>query len=239
MSEKMDRDDGAARGTARRRARFSSGSGGDRFSRPVLAAMIVILAGGAYLFWPRGGGAPTGIGEQLTVVTADSAQGEAPRSGSVEIEDQVQPIVPEKPAGAAVAEQTRTPEPAAPERQPEPEPESAPEPARTPPRQSAGADRPKPTTPPRTVEAAKPRIVPRPSGAWAVQLGAFQDEANAQQLVTELSAKGVIAHVRAAGTSSGDIVFRVWVGWFTNRQDALDYGVQERRIIGDSYPVHR
>lgn len=239
MSEKKDRDGAAARGTARRRARFSNGSGDDRISRPLLVAMIVILAGGTYLFWPRGGGAPTGIGEQLTVVTADSALAEAPRSGSVEIEDQVQPIVPEKPAGTAVVEQTEAPEPATPERQPEPEQEQEPEPARTPPRQNAGADRPKSTTPPRTAEPAKPRIVPRPSGAWAVQLGAFQDEDNAQQLVTELSAKGVTAQVRAAGTSSGEIVYRVWVGWFTNRQDALDYGAQERRTIGDSYPVHR
>ena len=93
MPEKKERTEAGARGTARRRTRFSSNDGGNRVSRPLLAAMIVILAGAAYLFWPRGGGAPAGIGEQLTVVTADSTIAPAPRSGSVEIQDEQQALI--------------------------------------------------------------------------------------------------------------------------------------------------
>jgi len=187
----------------------------------------VILAGGAYLFWPRGGGAPTGIGEQLTVVTADSTAAAAPRSGSVTIQEEQQAIVPETRDGGAT------------------ETERKPEPAETKPEQKAQ------TAPPKvnesraaTSEAAtavpdKPRITPRPSGSWAVQIGAFQTEDNAKNLVSTMAEKGVTAQVRAAGTSSGAIVYRVWIGWFANRQEALDYGKQERRTIGESYPVHR
>lgn len=229
MPEKKERDGGAARGTARRRARFSARSDGGRVSRPLLVAMIVILAGGAYLFWPRGGSAPAGIGEQHTVVTAaDSATSAAPRSGSVEIQDQVQDIVPEEPTGSSPREAAREAESAAPaptEQAPTPEQTRPATPRRTEPR-SQSADE-------------KDRITPRPSGAWAVQIGAFQAEDNADKLVTEMHAKGIDAHTRAAGTSSGAIVYRVWIGWFSSRQEALDYAKQEHRTIGDAYPVHR
>jgi cell division septation protein DedD len=226
MPEKKDRADATARGSARRRSRFAAGRDGGRVSRPLLLAMIVILAGGAYLFWPRGGGAPTGIGEQLTVVTADSSLAAAPRSGSVEIQDQVQEIVPEQPSGGA-RDEAREPEPAA-------EPDApAEKPATTRPATREA------TSPPPAAAEEKPRIAPRPTGSWAVQVGAFQTEENAAKVVTDLAAKGVTAHVRAAGTSSGDIVYRVWIGWFSSRQEAVDYSKQERRTIGESYPVHR
>ncbi len=219
MPEKKERADGAARGTARRRARFAVKSDGGRISRPLLVAMIVILAGGAYLFWPRGGGAPTGIGEQLTVVTADSTATAAPRSGSVTIQEEQQAIVPETPSGGST-ETVRNPEPV------------EPEPTVTDPKPQAKSQ-------PAAEAPEKPRITPRPSGSWAVQIGAFQTEDNAKNLVSSMAEKGVTAQVRAAGTSSGAIVYRVWIGWFSSRQEALDYGKQERRIIGDSYPVHR
>jgi len=222
MPEKKEHTGAGARGTARRRTRFSSSDGSSRVSRPLLAAMIVILAGAAYLFWPRGSGAPTGIGEQLTVVTADSTMAPAPRSGSVEIQDEQQALIPESPAGSA-AEPKRIPEPA--ETEPEVvKPESKPV-------QKAET---KPATKPEP-----PAITPQPTGSWAVQIGAYENETNAQKLVTKLADKGVGAHVRAAGTSTGSIVFRVWIGWFSNRQEALDYAKQERKVIGESYPVHR
>ena len=227
MPEKKERTEAGARGTARRRTRFSSNDGGSRISRPLLAAMIVILAGAAYLFWPRGGGAPAGIGEQLTVVTADSTIAPAPRSGSVEIQDEQQALIPESPDGVA-AEPKRTPEPA------ETEAEIA-KPIEKPVEKPA----PKPVQKTEPTLEKPPAITPRPSGSWAVQIGAYENEANAQKLVAKLVDKGVDAHVRAAGTSTGSIVFRVWIGWFGNRQEALDYAKQERKVIGESYPVHR
>ena len=231
MPEKKERTAGKARGTARRRTRFSSDDGGSRLSRPLLAAMIVILAGAAYLFWPRGGAAPAGIGEQLTVVTADSTIAPAPRSGSVEIQAEQQALVPEIPDGAA-AEPKRIPEPAA------AEPEVV-EPVVKPVEKPAPKPVQKTESKPTPTQPEPPAITPRPSGSWAVQIGAYENEANAQKLVTRLIDKGVDAHVRAAGTSDGSIVYRVWIGWFSNRQEALDYARQERKLIGESYPVHR
>jgi cell division septation protein DedD len=233
MPEKKEGSGGAARGTARRRQRFAARPEGGRVSRPLLVAMIIILAGAAYLFWPRGGGAPAGIGEQLTVVTADTTLADAPRSGNVEIQEQVQDIVPEKPAAGG----------SEPARQPEVIQESAAEERSS--QQSAPPTKPAPakparqgSSPPPSGESA-PTIAPRPSGSWAVQIGAFQAEENAQALVADMATKGVDAQVRAAGTSSGSIVYRVWIGWFKDRDEALAYAKQERRNIGDSYPVHR
>jgi len=234
MPEKKDGPGGPARGTARRRRRLGGRSGDSRVSRPLMVAMIVILAGAAYLFWPRGGGAPTGIGEQHTVVTADSSLTAAPRSGNVEIQEQRQDIVPEEPSGAS-REAAREPEP-----EPEPAPATPPPASQaqtTPPRQQAQPQRTQPQEEAST--PTKPRISPRPRGAWAVQVGAFEAEANAQKLVEELAGKQVQAHVRAAGTSSGAIVYRVWIGWFASRQEAQDYARQESKTIGESYPVHR
>ena len=234
MPEKKELGGGAARGTARRRSRLSAKSDGGRVSRPLLLAMIVILAGGAYLFWPRGSDAPAGIGEQLTVVTADSGLTAAPRSGSVDIQDQQLAIVPEKLTDGGTTEPARKPEPVVSEKQ-APEQQTA-APSTAPPERvsQAGAAS---TPPPAVME--KLRITPRPSGAWAVQIGAYQTEANAEKRVAAIAGDNVTAHVRAAGTSSGAIVYRVWIAWFASRKDALEYGKQEHKIIGESYPVHR
>jgi cell division septation protein DedD len=228
MPERKQPKPARASGGSRGRARFAARDQGGRFSRPLLAALIVILAGGAYLFWPRGGSPPSGIGEQLTVVTADSSIVPAPRSGSVEIDDQQMPLVPEKPATDAAGESG----------QPAPEPEVVAPVEQKPATTSPPPSRPAPARS-QTDAPAKPAIKPHPSGAWAVQIGAYQTEANAQGLVDRLASKDIVAHVRAANTATGDIIYRVWIGWFKNRQEALDYAAQERRRIGEAYPVHR
>lgn len=246
---RRDQASGADRPQATPRKRRGLAPRGDRgrIPRPLLVALLLVIAGGAYLFWPRGGGQPAGIGEQYTVVTADSTTGSSqPRSGSVDIDGEHQPLVPETPAGgeeqgAATGSATRppgdeasrsagepadggraatepTPAPPAPEPDPEPAPKSATRPEKKP---------------------EPPAIQPRASGPWALQVGAFQDEANADGMVQSLAARDVDAHVRAAGTSSGDIVYRVWVGWFPSRDEATAYAAQERQRLGEAFPVHR
>ena len=215
MSEKKSDKQGEASRAKRRRPRFAADNDGGRVSRPLLVALVVILAGGAYLFWPHGAVQPGGIGEQLTVVTADTTTTAAPRSGNVEIDDQQIPLVPEQPAAS-------TQEPVAAKTVTKATPTA---PAKTPAR--------------RIEPAAAPTIVPRPTGTWAVQVGAYQTKANAEGLVDRLAAKNLSANVRVANTSSGDLVYRVWIGWFGDRQEAHDYCRQEKDRIGEAYPVHR
>jgi cell division septation protein DedD len=221
---------------SRRRKNLSGDSGGRQISRPLLVALLVIIAGGSYLFWPRGGDVPLGIGEQYSVVTADSTQVTQPRSGSVDLDGTQQDLVPEAPDGQS--EPVRKPvevtaeEPAAASNEDPPAEKPAAEVA-APPKPA-----PKKTEPAQPVEKPEP-ITPKPRGPWAVQLGAFKTEANAERSVQSLADKGVQAHVRTASTSSGDLIYRVWVGWFDSRAEALAYAKQEKRRIGDAYPVHR
>ena len=228
MSEKKEAPGGEASNATRRRKNLAGRDGG-RVSRPVLIAVVVLVAAGAYLFWPRGGGAPSGIGDQFTVVTADTTAADAPRSGSVDIDEHQQDLVPERPEGAAPAEAapaTEAPAETTPATTPPPPPaERKPAPKTTPPAESSAP--------------AEAQVAPRPTGPWAVQIGAFGKEANAQKLVGDLAGKGITAHTRAASTSSGDMVYRVWIGWFASREDAALFARQQKKIIGDAYPVHR
>jgi len=216
-----------------------------RIPRPLLVALLLVIAGGAFLFWPRGGGQPAGIGEQYTVVTADSTTGSQPRSGNVDIDGEHQPLVPESPAGpagreaaAGTVEQPANGEAGAPsgseasaDRAPTGQADAPP--AQEPVREPARGPAPRPAKP------DPPAIQPRASGPWALQVGAFQREANADGLVQTLAARDLTAHVRAVGTSSGEIVYRVWVGWFTSRSEAAAYAAQERERLGEAFPVHR
>lgn len=154
MPERKQPKPARASGGSRGRARFAARDQGGRFSRPLLAALIVILAGGAYLFWPRGGSPPSGIGEQLTVVTADSSIVPAPRSGSVEIDDQQMPLVPEKPATDAAGASG----------QPAPEPEVVAPVEQKPATTSPPPSRPAPARS-QAAAPAKPAIKPHPSGS--------------------------------------------------------------------------
>lgn len=225
---------GAARSPRRRRNRLASDQRGNRLSRPLAAALILILAGGAYLFWPRGGGAPVGIGEQMTIVTADSAEAGAPRSGSVEIDQEHQQLVAEQPlvkqdSPPAGEPESRTASPP-PARQEEAQPKATP------------APQPRPQPAPRPAPEPEPvpePIQPRSTGGWAVQIGAYGNELNADKEAHRLRDQGIDAHVRAVSTASGDLIYRVWIGWFSSRDQASAYARQERSRIGEAHPVHR
>jgi cell division septation protein DedD len=238
--ESTDQPDSKPRRPARRRNRLASEGRGARLSRPLAAAFILILAGAAYLFWPRGGGSPVGLGERLSVVTADSVVSSEPRSGAVDIDQEVQPLVAEKPAeGATRAASVVKPEqePAAPVDTVTTTPAAKPKPRPTP--EPQPRPRPQPTTPPPPAAPAAERLVPGPTGGWAVQVGAYGNEQNAEKVASDLQAAGIGAHVRAANTSDGELVYRVWIGWFTSRDQALSFARQERSRLGDAHPVHR
>jgi cell division septation protein DedD len=72
-----------------------------------MIAVALIVCGAIFLFWPRGGSKPTGIGERISVVTAENSTSSSglnsePRSGDVTIDDEVPKLVPEpKDDGAA------------------------------------------------------------------------------------------------------------------------------------------
>jgi cell division septation protein DedD len=218
---------GTDRPTRRRRNRLAADQRGNRLSRPLAAALILILAGGAYLFWPRGGGVPIGIGEQLTIITADSVASGVPRSGSVDIEQEQQPLVAEQPDATAQAPTAVEPVPAQP-------------PAANQAQTSTPAPRPAPRPAPTPAPPPAPEpIQPRSTGGWAVQVGAFGAEINADQAANRLREQGIDAHVRTASTATGELVYRVWIGWFPSRDVALAYAKQERSRIGEAHPVHR
>lgn len=198
---------------------------------PIIAAAVVILAGAAILFWPRGGSAPSGIGEQKTVVVtpADSnaiASGEVatrPHSSNVDIASEGHEIVPESPDGSGlsttdaavqdkvIAAQTTTPAVVKPKAKPKPKPAAAPE----------------------------EKIIPQKTGGWAVQIGAYGEASNADKEAVRLQGKGWDARVRAGNNSDGTMVFRVWIGYFTTRSVAETFARQNRRAIPNAIAVHR
>ena len=238
MTDKAPRDgqaDGAATRRTRRRKNLSGRETSRQLPRPLLIAALVIIAGGGFLFWPRGGDVELGIGQQYSVVTADTASHDAPRSGSVDLDDEQRDLVPEapdtdgSPAGAAGTGADEQPRPA------ETEPTPTEEPAET---TAPPASTPR-TAPARTEDDPAPRIEPRVRGPWALQLGAYGTEESADRFIRTLTDRGIRAHARTANTSSGEIIYRVWVGWFDSRDQAEAYARQEKKRLGEAYPVHR
>jgi DedD protein len=209
-----------------------AGQGGT-MPRIMVVALLVIVAGGAALFWPRGGSVPTGIGEhQSTVSSRDSmvTPTGGPRSGDVDISAAGGPgLTPEKPAADQVAIEKTTTPPAKSETQVPAAKKKVDPPKAT---QSA----PKKTSPPRTSE---PKVTPSSQGQYAVQVGAFGEAANADNEAARLKTLGWDARVRAGNNSSGEMVFRVWIGYFSSRQTAQTFINQNSKQLSGAIPVHR
>jgi DedD protein len=231
---------------ARPRRRLAANRGGNRLSRPLAAALLVIIAAGAYLFWPHSGSPPGGIGEHLTVITADTITARAPRSGSVDIQQEVKPVVAEKPlaTGERVAAAATTPAPTTSPQTVTPVAEPVAQPTLD---RAAAQPRTAPAgTPPSSLQSpaqapapASALIEPQANGAWAVQVGAYGNEANAEKAAAQLREQGISTQVRAASTSTGEMIYRVWIVWFGSREQAVAYARQERHRIGEGHPVHR
>ncbi len=230
-------------------------------SRPLAIAVAVVLAAAAFLFWPHGRGDSPPLGERYSVATASSASGVdagRPRSGDVDLAEEVKPLEPETPrAGAGptadqqaaarrqagLAPTSSAPPPAdagagaAAEAAPATRAaQPAATPKRTPtPRTSSGpasgtapATRPAPAGP-----------VPAADGMWLVQVGAFGSADNAEARVRELAAGGFTAQVKAGNTADGRMLYRVWIGYFATRTAASDYASRHRRQLGETLVQHR
>ncbi len=230
MTKQDGKKDGLLKAGTSRRSRTGRTGRGNTMPRIMVLALLIILAGGAALFWPRGGSVPTGIGENQTIVTtpADSAgSASAPRSGNVDIDTEgARPLTPEKKEGgattgpAAGAETAPVqPAPAKPESKPKPKP------------------KPKPASKPASKPV--PRIEPRDTGPYAIQAGAFGAAENADKEAARLKALGWPARVRAGNNSSGGMVFRVWIGFFASRSEAQSFINQNSRHLPGAIPVHR
>lgn len=217
-----------------------SGRSGRRQGMPriMIAAGVLIVAGAVWLYWPAGESQPTGLGERRTVVSgevaaAGSTATTAPVSGEVDIERQTQQITPEQPDESTTsAAQTELAAEAAEARE---QATAASEPVAAAPEATKPA--PKPET--RTTTPPEPAITPVERGAYAVQVGSFGSADNADREVARLKALGWQPLVRAGNNSAGEMVFRVWIAWFSSRQDAQKFIAQNPKAVPGAIPVHR
>lgn len=95
-------------------------------------------------------------------------------------------------------------------------------------------DVPQPASRPEPAEPATQRstpstaaVVPSSQGEWVLQVGIHKTEDGAQAMASKLKAKGFPAYVlkvSTAGTGLAGSYFRVRVGAFATRDDALRYG---------------
>lgn len=204
--------------------------------RIMIAAGVVIVAGAVWLYWPAGESQPTGLGERRTVVSGEVAAAgstgtNAPVSGEVDIDRQTRQITPEQPdeTTTAAAEDLKA--------EAREQAEAVSEPVAAAPEPEAKKPAPKPEvkadTPP------EPRITPLEHGPYAVQVGSFGSADNADREVTRLKALGWQPLVRAGNNSSGDMVFRVWIAWFSTRQQAQQFIAQNTKDVPGAIPVHR
>lgn len=196
--------------------RRRGGRGGRGILAAVAAALVAILV---FVFWPRGGfELPPPVGEQTSVVTTDSpGQAYNPRqpvSGDVDLAAEAPALVPEV-RGAAVSRYEASSRSAVDD--PSPGVEAGPEPATT------GAD-------------AKPAgtaiVPPGASGAWAIQLGAFGQLANAEDLVARLRKAGHRVETETIKTAGGASLTRVRVAWFHSEAEAAAWAAAHAADLG-------
>jgi cell division septation protein DedD len=217
-----------------------------QLSRIYLVPLVIVLAVAAFMFWPASRNAPVGIGEQHSVVTADAPPGSltaAPRSGDVTIAKEVQQLVPEQPGGkeqqAATgdADQTET-TPA----RPAPVKPAPRETARQAPRETSHATTSPPGGSPPVPAASSdtPAVQTQATGPWLLQLGAFGQEENAERMLAQLQTAGISALLRAGNLADGSLVYRVCIGYFATRDQAVRYGRENAKALGgQGVPVHR
>ncbi len=209
-----------------------------QLSRIYLVPLVIVLAVAAFMFWPASRNAPVGVGEQHSVVTAEAPPGSltaAPRSGDVTIAKEVQQLVPEQPGGkeqqAAAGDADRT------ETTP-----ARPAPVKPVPRETSHATTSPPggSPPVPATRSDTPAVQPQATGPWLLQLGAFGQEENAEKMLVQLQTAGISALLRAGNLADGSLVYRVCIGYFATRDQAVRYGRENAKVLGgQGVPVHR
>ena len=222
-----------------RRVRAGQAGRGKSIPRVMILAGVLIVAGAAWLYWPAGDSAPTGLGERQTVVTqlpdgaAPTGQ-TGPSSGDVDIDQQTTPLTPEKSEDGQAVDTTSEENPSGTPGEtvaaPVNKAKATPEPVI----QEAVAQKPAPKPAPPAA-----RIEPSASGSYAVQTGSFGNAVNADKEAARLKTLGWDTSIRAGNNSSGQMVFRVWITHFKSRQDAQTFINQNAKQIPGSIPVHR
>jgi DedD protein len=117
--------------------------------------------------------------------------------------DRDEPVPVPAPVTEPEAEQAQ---PVKPESKPEPEPETTPEPEPKPEPAKPAAQQPAPAG-------------DSPTGMWAVQLGSFGNQQNAERLAADLRKQGFAAFLSQLSTGSGEL-HRVRIGPQKDRESA-------------------
>jgi len=115
------------------------------------------------------------------------------------------------------------------------------DPAGSPPPDTAPATTEPAATDPAAAPAPAPAgAQPAPTGSWALQLGAFSTQDNADALAGKLREQGLTPYVQTGSSSRGGLVFKVAIGYFATREAAAAYARNNARLLGpQALPVHR
>jgi len=114
--------------------------------------------------------------------------------------------------------ETERPQPAQPESKPEPESRSQPEPKPKPEPEPEPEPEPK-STPAKPATEQPAAAGDSPTGMWAVQLGSFGNQQNAERLAADLRKQGFAAFLSQLSTGSGEL-HRVRIGPQKDRESA-------------------
>ncbi|MGB2692477.1 MAG: SPOR domain-containing protein [Thermodesulfobacteriota bacterium] len=95
----------------------------------------------------------------------------------------------------------------------------------------------KPTTPEKkSPKDSGPMPKVDPNGLYTVQIGAFQNQTEANKLMNSLKSNGYPAFIKQTETPDKKIWYRVRVGTFSTRPDAISYGDKlKQRASGVKY----
>ncbi len=194
-------------------ARRRTLAGGGGTNRVMIATGVVVVAAALFIFWPRGGGElPDPVGDQFSVVAADSGayeppQTARPRSSDVNLSLEAPAVVPEETGADNIG---------------------------------SGDTTPPPTTSQTTESVAIANGDPSPDGKWAIQLESFGSRLNAQELANRLRTKGFRVETPTLQSTTGGSSTKVWIAYFETHAAAKTWAAAHEDEIGKStYITHR
>jgi cell division protein FtsN len=95
------------------------------------------------------------------------------------------------------------------------------------------------TTKPAATSPPPERIQPISNGPYMVQTASFGDADNADKEAQRLKKLGYDARVKMGNTSDDKLFYRVKIGYFKSRNEALAYIKQNHRHMPNAIPAHR